>query len=271
MHFDLVQSISLAGDPAGANDDRAGANATLAWVIDGATDLGPPGLVGAQGGAAWLAATANAAFATAEPPLERACAQVFASIAERFDAARRRDSVAAWELPSGALLAVAIEGGTLAYGWTGDCAALHASKDGVRWLGDPPDRLVESAAAAALGTDVSMKTAAVIEDRRTARAHPRRQVLGVTAAASSAGMTYRGVDASPGDELLLMSDGFSALIDAYAAYTPDGLFAALREQGLAALAAELRAIETGDAGARFPRFKRSDDATALWLRIGGQG
>ena len=33
---------------------------------------------------------------------------------------------------------------------------------------------------------------------------------------------------------------------------------------------ELRAIEQGDAACtRFPRFKTSDDATALWLRIGG--
>ena len=271
MHFDLVQSISLAGDPTTANDDRAGASAALACVIDGATDLGPPGLVGEQGGAAWLAATADAAFAAAAPPLKQACEQVFAAIAERFAAVRRRDPAGAWELPSGAFIAVTVESDTLAYGWTGDCAALLASADGVNWLGDPPDRLAESAAAAALGESVSMKTAAVIEDRRAARAHPRRQVLGVTAPASAAGMTYRRAAVAAGDELLLMSDGFSALIDAYNAHTPDSLFAAVRQRGLAALAIELRAIEAGDAGSRFPRFKRSDDATALWLRIGGEG
>jgi hypothetical protein len=271
MYFDLVQSISLAGDPATANDDRAGASAALAWVIDGATDLGPPGLVGEQGGAAWLAATADAAFATTAPPLDQACEHVFAALAERFTAARRRDPAGAWELPSGALIAVAIEGEALAYGWTGDCAALLALADGVRWLGDPHDRLAESAAAAALGQSVSMKTVAVIEDRRAARAHPRRQVLGVSAAASATAMTYGRAKVGPGDELLLMSDGFSALIDAYGAHTPESLFAAVRERGLAALAIELRAIEAGDPGSRFPRFKRSDDATALWLRIAGQG
>ena len=62
MHFDLLQSISLAGDISVPNDDRAGSARGHAWVIDGATDLGPPGLVGAQGGAAWLASVAQAAF-----------------------------------------------------------------------------------------------------------------------------------------------------------------------------------------------------------------
>ena len=44
----------------------------------------------------------------------------------------------------------------------------------------------------------------------------------------------------------------------------DGLMAAVQEKGLAALGAELRAIEDADADAeKFPRFKKSDDATAV--------
>ena len=82
-------------------------------------------------------------------------------------------------------------------------------------------------------------------------------------------MNYAQAPLAQGDDLLLMSDGFSALVDAYAAHTPDSLFAALGDGGLAALGSELRAIEAADAACtRFPRFKPSDDATALWLRIG---
>jgi hypothetical protein len=44
--------------------------------------------------------------------------------------------------------------------------------------------------------------------------------------------------------------------------------AAALDKGLAALGDELRAIEAGDAtGAKFPRFKKSDDATALLLKL----
>jgi len=43
---------------------------------------------------------------------------------------------------------------------------------------------------------------------------------------------------------------------------------AAQEKGLAALGEELRAIEAGDSGGdKFPRFKKSDDATALLLRL----
>jgi hypothetical protein len=68
--------------------------------------------------------------------------------------------------------------------------------------------------------------------------------------------------------LLLASDGFLALASDYGAYSADTLMAAALDKGLAALGEELRAIEAGDTGgAKFPRFKKSDDATALLLAL----
>jgi hypothetical protein len=73
---------------------------------------------------------------------------------------------------------------------------------------------------------------------------------------------------APGTIVLLASDGFLALASDYERYTPDTLLAAAEARGLAELGAELRAIESGDPeGLRFPRFKRSDDATALLLVV----
>jgi hypothetical protein len=68
--------------------------------------------------------------------------------------------------------------------------------------------------------------------------------------------------------ILLMTDGFSALTDRYKAYDACGLVRAALEKGLQELGRELRAIENGDAAsARHPRFKKSDDATALLMRL----
>ena len=68
--------------------------------------------------------------------------------------------------------------------------------------------------------------------------------------------------------MLLASDGFLALASDYGAYSADSLMAAAMAKGLKALGEELRAIEAGDAGGdKFPRFKKSDDATALLLKI----
>jgi hypothetical protein len=273
MHLDLLQSISLCGDPTIPNDDRAGAGAQRAWVIDGATDLGPPGLLGDRGGAAWLAATAEAAFGTARSDdLAGTCTEVFATIASRYADQRRRGPVAAWELPRASFAAVQVTGDALEVAWAGDCAVLHGHDAGVSWRTPAPDRTRESAAAAAIGAGVGARTlrdAAVLEDRRAARTRGR-DVLGVDAAASGAATRYMRCPVAPGDTLLLMSDGFSALVDGYAVYDAAGLMAAAAHDGLASLAVQLRAIERDDATCtRYARFKASDDATALWLRLAG--
>ncbi len=80
----------------------------------------------------------------------------------------------------------------------------------------------------------------------------------------------RGVNlmASSGTIVLLASDGFLALVSDYERYDAAGLIAAAETKGLAVLGEELRAIEDGDPeGRRFPRFKKSDDATALLVKL----
>lgn len=65
---------------------------------------------------------------------------------------------------------------------------------------------------------------------------------------------------------LMLSDGFYRLVDTFHRYTDASLFDAVERRGLRELLRELRAIEDGDAECvRYPRFKRHDDATALWL------
>ena len=76
------------------------------------------------------------------------------------------------------------------------------------------------------------------------------------------------VAAPTGTRVLIASDGFLALVSEYGRYDVEGLMTAVETNGLATLGEELRAIEDGDPeGRRFPRFKTSDDATALLLRV----
>jgi len=68
--------------------------------------------------------------------------------------------------------------------------------------------------------------------------------------------------------ILLASDGFLALATDYGRYSLEALFDAAVKRGLAVLGEELRAVEAADPeGLRYPRFKRSDDATALLLAV----
>ncbi|MBX9815853.1 MAG: hypothetical protein A4S12_10795 [Proteobacteria bacterium SG_bin5] len=271
MRFDLLQTLSLAGDPAAANDDRGGASDVLAWVIDGATDLGEPGLVGTRGGAAWIAQEANAGFAaTGDARLDLICKGVAARIARRFEAVRTRAPLGRWELPCASFLAARVTPERLDFAWAGDCAALVKRGDLVERVGPlaeaRDDELAHAAGLAEHGLGLKARPAPILESLRARRGRPGQAVLGVEALAPPP-LSFAAVPCAPGDELLLMTDGFAALIDQYAAFDARGLFAALAGEGLAGLAARLRAIEAADADcARYPRFKTSDDATALWLR-----
>jgi hypothetical protein len=75
-------------------------------------------------------------------------------------------------------------------------------------------------------------------------------------------------DAPEGTDILLCSDGFLALATDYGRYDIDGLMAAALGRGLRPLLEEIRSVEDADPQGRlFPRFKKSDDATALQLRV----
>lgn len=262
MHFDLIQSISLAGSATTPNDDRCGATARLAWMIDGATDLGPPGLMGSQPGAAWLAATASRAFAAAEADtLSGAIDHVFARTAAAYAVERMREPVEDWELPSAAFLAIALAVDGLDLAWLADCACLILRGDTIERLGPQPSAdETEQARIHAAGPERPL------EMLRAKRMRPARHILGVDPAHRAFVECLR-VPVKPGDEILLMTDGMAALIDDYG-MPLDAFAGTLRAEGLPALATRLRMIESDDHDRlRYPRFKRSDDATLLWLRI----
>jgi hypothetical protein len=68
---------------------------------------------------------------------------------------------------------------------------------------------------------------------------------------------------------LLCTDGFADLVDNYQACTDEGLIARAETDGLRMLLEELRHIErvVDPDGVQFPRYMRSDDASAILVRI----
>jgi hypothetical protein len=272
MHIDVIQSVSLAGDSLVPNDDRAGSMGRLAWAIDGATDLGEPGLTGSRGGSAWYAAEADAALAVAEDaPLVEMIAELIERLRTRFDAARTRDPLGLWELPSASLIVTRVAHGALEMAWLGDCAGLLRGANGTERLGEPP-RVKDKESALVTSTGghgqggVRTRTAPVLTALREARNRSAVRIFGEGAPGSGNVRTAR-IACAPGDDILLMTDGFSALTDAYGMDSAV-MMARLTAEGLLPLAAELRAIEAEDAACtRYPRFKKSDDATAIWVRV----
>ncbi len=272
----FVEAASLAGDRAKQNDDALGFAGARAWVLDGATDLHDSPFSGAASDASWLAHFANARLHEAHAgDLRETVRWSCTAAAAAFARAAEGRNFARWQSPISSLLMVeeTIDG---AAGLDlGDCRIFALSGDGVAHIGGgPPDAADDEMALAAKQTDADkplLQRSATIDMLRAMRAGLNRPgaswTLSLDPACADHARLWRFVLRRPA-HLLLMTDGFAALVDRYQAYDAAGIVRAALGKGLQELGRELRAIETEDSnGARHPRFKRSDDATALLMRL----
>jgi hypothetical protein len=162
--------------------------------------------------------------------------------------------------------------------WFGDCAAIVEQEAGIQLVGETMEkRQAEAARARKMARDLKLPAASGIDRTeiqpllRAARnrINSKGNWLFSPDRRAAAHVARRNLTVDDGALLLIASDGFLALVSDYGAYDTAGLMAAARRKGLAALGEELRAIERDDALAeKFPRFKPSDDATAVLLRVG---
>ena len=274
MTLRLLESLSLAaGTP---NEDAFAHFDHAALVLDGATPLGN-GLMPGPSDAAWIAQFGArrllAHLKDGDAPrdaLERALADTQKS----FAALSRHAVQEKWQTPCASMMLAAEEGEETHFLWFGDCAALVQDTHGVQLFGDAKAARAKETARAKL---VSLEGKVSPTDRKQylplLRAGRNRINTGASwlfspepRAAQHA--SHHAMRLEHGAYLLLASDGFLALATDYGAYDLDGLMAAAKDRGLDGLGEELRAIENADPRAeKFPRFKTSDDATALLFAV----
>jgi hypothetical protein len=280
MTFELLEQLTLPGDPAKANEDFLAQGADAALVIDGATPLGDS-LMPGPSDAAWIAQFGTRrlmAHLGQGDGARKALRDALADAQKSFEALRRHPPEEMWQTPCASMMLAVPGDGEVEFLWYGDCAALVKQGDGpVTVVGETLDkRAAEAGRARAVAKEKNLSPASGLrrpEFIGTLRAARNRINSGTywlfspdVRAASH--VSRRTIKAAPGAVLLLATDGFLALASDYGAYSTDSLMVAALSKGLAALGAELRAIEAGDIGGdKFPRFKPSDDATALLLRL----
>ncbi|MFM9974829.1 MAG: hypothetical protein ACKVON_09715 [Beijerinckiaceae bacterium] len=274
MNPEVIDAISLAGSRAKVNDDTWGTAGNRLWVLDGATGLGASLLPG-KSDAAWLSRTANRLLHAhhAIRETDQLVGVVIEGLVSAFAAERIAQPEARWQLPCAALLMLTFEVDTVEAVWLGDCRAVLEIGGSIVTCGETPEgEAQERAYAAALGqgagASVMLRSQAVIASLRESRdafnTGRGRWVLGLEPKATEHLQRQRFPRSGP-VRGLAMSDGFSALELKYQRYAAGALLQAAGQKGLAALAVELRHIEDRDDpnGVLFPRFKRSDDATAV--------
>jgi hypothetical protein len=280
VKLELLDQLALPGDPAKANEDAFGHDAVAAVVIDGATPLGDS-LMPGPSDAAWIAqfgARRLMAHLREGDGARKALRATLADTQKSFEALRRHEPEEVWQTPCGSMMLAVPDESGVEFLWFGDCAALVKQGDAaVTVIGETFDkRAAEAQRAQQVGKEKNLSPAAGInrpEFLTVLRSSRNRINSGeywlfspdVKAATHA---SRRVVKVAPGSTILLASDGLLALASDYGAYNADSLMAAAMGKGLKALGEELRAIEAGDAlGDKFPRFKKSDDATGLLLKL----
>jgi hypothetical protein len=277
--LELIEAVSAPGNAARTNEDAWKHAGAMAAVFDGATGLGENLLPG-DSDAAWLARVAAERLAAHAELGLSALEALRGAAGDAEGAFGRRAPIENWEVPFASLMLV--EGGgdePLEAFWFGDCAGLVlAPGEGVQVIGEAfGKRVAEASQATRLAAELGRGPAAAKVDPaflpalRVSRSRYNTEggqwVFGPMRACVD--HIKRGsVRAPTGSLVLLASDGFLALGTDYGRYDAAALVEAARDRGLAAMLTELRAIEADDPdGTRFPRFKTSDDATAMLLRV----
>ena len=281
MRIELIESLSLPGTTDRPNEDSWVASDSVAAVFDGATGLGEtlmPGRSDAQWIAQFGARRLRAHAEDGEGDLRSWVRYAAADAEKSFAALRKRPPVENYEIAyASAVMATATEA-ELDVLWFGDCAALLRTATGAFVLvGDTlskreaerarVNRLVRPGGKGPAAAGVRDEFLPALRASRNAVNRDSEWLFGPDAACADHAKEAR-VAIAPGSPVLLASDGFLALASDYARYTPETLFDSAVKRGLGRLFEELRAIEAADPdGISYPRFKRSDDATALLLRI----
>jgi len=281
MRFELLDSLTIPGNPAKPNDDAFGHVERAAIVMDGATGLGES-LMPGESDAAWLAhlgVKLLMVFMRAPISPRLALNAVFNQVEYAYVTGRRRAPADTWETPFASMMFVAENAKGFEALSFGDCAALVKRPGAaIEILGEAFEkRALEASRVARLARARGMNPAGnvnrpeFLEALRKARNFVNTEkghwLFGPDAAAADH-VAIKQIDAPAGTIVLLTTDGFLALASDYGRYDAEGLIAAAQAKGLKALGEELRTVEAGDPeGVAYPRFKTSDDATALLLRL----
>jgi hypothetical protein len=282
--FTVLDRISWPGHPAKPNEDVCGVSGDWAWVIDTSIFPGTKPVMHAKSDATWLARFADERLSNLAPQAQDGAALLRHVMEEARTAyravapAERHDDFVTW--PLGAMTLVRRRGDLLD-AWTfGDTTAYVRRPDGtVVTLGDAPGlRDAESSMAAELMRQAGSRPTAILDEpiflSWLAERRERQRKSGIPAALLSFNpdavdrLRHETAPCQDGTVILLASDGFSALVDLYRAMDAEAALEAALASGLEPLVKLAREIETerDPAGQLYPRFKASDDATAILLR-----
>lgn len=274
----IKDAVSSPGKGTGTGDDRYGFDeaAKIAWVIDGATDVGQVRLFpDFESDAAWLAEAMSTALVTPPGPdqaLRDYFAEIVAHLGERAAGEAQvplanvpRDS---W--PAASFIWARVSDSRVETVRFGDCVALLRGDEetAAHVFGDVSKPDAETKRAEGFVDTSWEDKLPYLRREREAQNTPGLYIDPL--AQQPIVVSRLHIDSAPRPakaKLVLMSDGLYRLVSPFGAFDDDALLDLVLEAGLPEAVARLRDMEQGDDGPA--RFKASDDATGVIALLDG--
>jgi serine/threonine protein phosphatase PrpC len=281
MNSSAVRRDHISSSYKKLNEDICGYSGSRFWIMDGATGLSEQQLFSESSDAYWLVQLYHAYFANhdvGQASLRCYVNDAIASVASQAAQIRTLDDVPAYALPTSALFFCDFREDRLRYLQLGDCKCVVASRGETRLIGESKieeldalalDRLHElQKRGAHNGRDLWNELLPLLKQNRSmANRGGGYWILGFDGSAADHAVQGE-MQLTPGDQVLLMTDGYTRLFDVFEAATISNIVDLSARLGLAEMMKRLRMLETDDPEcAKFPRIKCHDDASALLIDI----
>ncbi|MFV2025215.1 protein phosphatase 2C domain-containing protein [Micromonospora sp. LOL_028] len=264
----IRDSVTTAGG-ARSNEDRVGHAGSLAWVIDGATDLYDDAALPAERDVVWLVDLVGALLTeSGTDGYQGSGADLLERIAVEVHRQQEAYGFPSDRMPPACSIGLCVDRGDgFELTRIGDATAV-IDGDTTRVLATSYFDGREAAAVRARETDPAMVVAAMQQRRRHTMTsgdvesvfsgHPQRRLVPHRITADWAGTGH----------ILLCTDGFARLVTDYQLFAGwSEVVAEARERGVAYLGKLIRQTES-DPAVGGDRFKRADDVAAVLICAG---
>lgn len=258
-------------------DDRFGFDeaAGTAWVLDGATDLGPYRLIDREeSDAAWLAETLNRELMSRNPANFESLPAFFEDMLAGVRKQAIKKTRVKLETAEKSTLPIASgmwmwrEGERVHFVRLGDCIALVQTPDG-------KTEVFEHSTSAARETETSRQLNAMSADEKLKGLRDIRAIQNTEPQYAIFGLSPHAIDnlhietreLPEGSYILLMSDGLWRIVDVYKMMSAEDMMAEAISGGIEGLARKMRAHEKDAARDHSVRIKSSDDACGVLAQI----
>lgn len=281
MSLTILETINWPGEGLTARtkkvtgDDRFGFDESsgTAWVMDGATDLGPFRIFERkESDAAWMAEAINRELIAKSPSgdVRTYFSEILGSVRKRaaketrvaLDTAPR----SVWPIASG--MWMWNDGMTTHFARLGDCVALIKPAEG-------PVEVLTNHAQSELESRTSRELNAMSPENRIKGLQDIRAAQNTEPNYALFGLSEHAVDnlhietrSLPEDShVLIMSDGLWRVVDPYAMMNADEMMDFVLAEGVEAMARKMRLFERAGSQDAAARIKKTDDACGVLTKI----